>query len=98
MISFSQYRQTGVVKMKKRMCFTVDEDVIEGLRLVPRGVSLSTVVTWVLRAMAEDVKPNGMTEDEFIKYMDSDPEGRAVREYLGEKLGPILKKISRKKK
>lgn len=78
--------------MKKRVSFTVDEDVIERLKKVPREVSISEIVNWVLRAMFEDVRPGGMSEEEFIRFMDSDPRGREVRKFLQDKLGPILEK------
>ena len=78
--------------MKKRICLTVDEDVLSGLKQIPRGVSISEVVNWVLKAMIEDVKPNGMSEKEFLKYMDNDPRGREVRAYLQDKLGHIVEK------
>lgn len=78
--------------MKKRVSFTVDEDVIERLKKVPREVSISEIVNWVLRAMFEDVKPGGISEEEFIKFMDNDPRGREVRKFLQDKLGPIIEK------
>lgn len=78
--------------MKKRVSFTVDKDVVETLKKVPREVSISEVVNWVLRSVFEDVKPNGMSEDEFIRFMDSDPRGREVRKFLQDKLGPIIEK------
>lgn len=76
--------------MKKRLNLTIDEDVHEGLKNLPRGVSISEVVSWILRAMVEDVKPGGMSEEEFFEFMDNDPRGHEVREYLREKLGPIV--------
>jgi len=78
--------------MKKRVSFTVDKDVVETLKKVPREVSISEVVNWVLRATFEDMKPNGMTEEEFIRFMDSDPRGREVRKFLQDKLGPIIER------
>jgi hypothetical protein len=85
--------------MRKRLNLTVNEDVYEEIKFLPmpRGVSISEIVTWILKAMTEDVKPGGMTEEEFIKYMDSDPRGREVRKYLQEKIGHILEKVEKVK-
>jgi len=77
--------------MKKKLTLTIDDDVYEGIKDLPRRVSISEVVSWMLRAMVEDVKPGGMSEDEFIDFMDNDPRGKEVRVYMKEKLGPIIK-------
>jgi predicted CopG family antitoxin len=78
--------------MKRKLTLTIDGDVYEQMGELPRKVSISEVVSWVLRAMIEDVKPNGMSEDDFIKFMDNDPQGREVRKLLQEKIGPIIEK------
>ena len=39
--------------MKKRVTFTVDEDVFESLRMLPRGMSVSDYVNFMLRGMVE---------------------------------------------
>ena len=77
--------------MKKRVTFSVDEDVFEGLKAVPRGVSVSEIVSWFLRAIITDIQ--GMSDEEFRKFMDSDPRGKEVRKYLQEKLLPVLDKV-----
>ena len=77
--------------MKKRVTFSVDEDVFEGLKEVPRGVSVSEVVSWFLRAIITDIQ--GISDEEFRKFMDSDPRGKEVRKYLQEKLLPVLDKV-----
>ncbi len=82
--------------MKKKLTLTIDDDVYGLLGELPRKVSISEVVSWMLRMMVEDLKPNGMSEDEFIDYMDNDPRGREVRQYLKEKLGPIVKNVDAK--
>jgi len=77
--------------MKKRVTFSVDEDVFEGLKEVPRGVSVSEIVSWFLRAIITDIQ--GMSDEEFRKFMDNDPRGKEVRKYLQEKLLPVLDKV-----
>lgn len=74
--------------MKKRVTFTVDEDVYEGLKQVPRGVSVSEIVSWLLRAVITDIQ--GMSDEEFRKFMESDPRGKEVRNYLQDKLLPFF--------
>ena len=74
--------------MKKRVTFTVDEDVYEGLKQVPRGVSVSEIVCWLLRAVITDIQ--GMSDEEFKKFMENDPRGKEVREYLQDKLLPFF--------
>ncbi len=74
--------------MKKRVTFTVDEDVYEGLKQVPRGVSVSEIVSWLLRAVITDIQ--GMSDEEFKKFMENDPRGKEVRNYLQDKLLPFF--------
>ena len=74
--------------MKKRVTFTVDEDVYEGLKQVPRGVSVSEIVSWLLRAVITDIQ--GMSDEEFKKFMENDPRGKEVRIYLQDKLLPFF--------
>ena len=74
--------------MKKRVTFTVDEDVYEGLKQVPRGVSVSEIVSWLLRAVITDIQ--GMSDEKFKKFMENDPRGKEVRNYLQDKLLPFF--------
>lgn len=76
--------------MRKKITLSIDSEAYDGIKELPKKVSISEVVSWVVRSMVEGVKPNGMTPDEFIDYMDRDKRGREVRQYLKEKLGPIL--------
>jgi hypothetical protein len=79
--------------MKKRICLTVDEYVYEGLKNVPRGVSVSEMVSWFLRGIIEEVTPGGMSPEEFVKLMDNDPRGKEVRQHIKRTLGPILNPV-----
>ena len=74
--------------MKKRVAFSVDEDVYDGLKQVPRGVSVSEVVNWLLRALITDVQ--GIPDEDFRKFMENDPRGKEVRKYLQDKLLPFF--------
>ena len=77
--------------MKKRVTFTVDEDLFSSIQEIPRGISLSARVNWILKALISEIK--GMPEEEFRKIMDSDPEGRLVHDYFKKKYGPLLDKV-----
>jgi hypothetical protein len=79
--------------MKKRICLTVDEDVYEGLKNVPRGVSVSEMVSWILRGLIEEVTPGGRSPEEFVKFMDNDPRGKEVRQHIKKTLGPIINPV-----
>jgi hypothetical protein len=46
----------GGVNQKKRVAFSVDEYVYDGLKQVPRGVSVSEIVNWLLRALITDIQ------------------------------------------
>ena len=74
--------------MKKRVAFSVDEDVYDGLKQDPRGISVSEVVNWLLRALITDIQ--GMPDEEFRKFMENDPRGKEVRKYLQDKLLPFF--------
>ena len=74
--------------MKKRVAFSVDEDVYDGLKQVPRGISVSEVVNWLLRALITDIQ--GMPDEELRKFMENDPRGKEVRKYLQDKLLPFF--------
>lgn len=77
--------------MKKRVAFSVDEDVYDGLKQVPRGISVSEVVNWLLRALITDIQ--GMPDEEFRKFMENDPRGKEVRKYLQDKLLPFFDSV-----
>jgi len=82
------------LKMKKRVTFTVDEDVYEGLQQIPRGVSVSEIVSWTLKSMIKDVKKGReLTQEEFDEWIEGTPEGRDYRERFIEKYGHLFKRL-----
>jgi len=58
------------------------------VKQVPRGVSVSEIVSWLLRAVITDIQ--GMSDEEFRKFMENDPRGKEVRKYLQDKLLPFF--------
>ena len=80
--------------MKKRVSFTVDEDVYDDLQAVPRGVSVSEVINWILKSMIQDIKKGReLTQEEFDQWIESTPEGRDYRERFLNKYGHLFKRL-----
>lgn len=85
----------GMIVMKKRATFTIDEDVFEGLKMVPRSFSVSEFVSFMLRGMLKEMASGMsgkgmMSQEEFEKWVSSDPELKKVREGIRESLGPFV--------
>lgn len=81
--------------MKKRATFTVDEDVFEELKMVPRGFSVSEFVSFMLKGMLKEISggvtgKGMMSKEEFEKWINSDPELKKVREAIRESWGPTV--------
>lgn len=79
--------------MKKRVTFTVDEDVFEGLKFVPRGFSVSEFVSFMLKGMLKEVQGKFHTQKEFEAWVNSDPKLKKIREGVREAWGPSFEKI-----
>jgi len=94
--------------VKKRIAISIDDDVYEGMKDLPRRVSVSESMSLVLRMLVEAYKPNGMAPEEFRERMLSDDRYREAFLYLSDKLQPVfqkedeieeaVKKVLRKKK
>jgi len=81
--------------VKKRVTFTVDEDVYEGLQQIPRGVSVSEIISWVLKAMIEDIKKGReLTQEEFDEWMEGTPEGKDYKNRFINKYGHLFKRLN----
>ncbi len=80
--------------MKERMTITIDKDIYDFLQELPRKVSISEVLTFVVKAVFEDIKAGReLTDTELKQWLESTPEGKDFRERLQEHWGPTLKKI-----
>lgn len=80
--------------MKKKLTLTIDEDVYKGIGKLPKEVSISEMVSWLLKAMIEDVKKGReMTQEEFDAWIEGTPDGRDFRERFIEKYGPHLNRL-----
>ena len=80
--------------MRRKLTLTIDPDIYEKLGDLPRRVSVSAVVSVVLKALISDAK--GMSDEEFLKLVDKNPGTREVHLLLQDKLGPYLEKYLKK--
>lgn len=67
----------------------IDSDIYEGLKEVPRSVSLSDMMNVIIRSAIEDLKkfPHGMTEEEMREWRKADPKRLETIKYIREDLG-----------
>lgn len=80
--------------MKERMTITVEKDIYDMLQALPRRVSLSEVISWIVKATLEDIKAGReLSSKELQDWMDSTPEGEDFRERLTEHWGPGIRKV-----
>ncbi len=89
--------------MKKKITLSIDPDVYDALNDLPRKVSVSELVNWVLKAMLQDInKGKELTSEELREYVRQTPEGRDFLErsdaYLAPKFDKILDEIEKIKK
>ncbi len=82
------------VSMKERMTITIDKDIYDFLQELPRKVSISEVLTFLVKAAFKEIKAGReLTDTELQQWLDSTPEGQDFRERLIEHWGPTLRKI-----
>lgn len=80
--------------MRKKLTLTIDADVYDMIKELPRKVSISEVVSYILKAAFQDLKKGReLTDEELHQWIDSSPELSDFRERLTEHWGPNLKKI-----
>ena len=76
---------------KHRTQVMIDEDLYQGLKKLPREVSVSRVINLLLKSAIEDLKQGHMMNDkELNEWIRKDPERIKVKAYLKEKLGPYV--------
>lgn len=82
--------------MKKRLNLTIDDDVYESLGEIPRKVSVSELVNWLLKVFVAELKAEReLTGDELVELTDSIAGGRDFRNRLKEQYGQKLEKAHR---
>ncbi|MBI5849312.1 MAG: hypothetical protein HZB31_15430 [Nitrospirae bacterium] len=80
--------------MKERMTVTIDKEIYDLLQELPRKVSISEVLTFLVKAAFKEIKEGReLTDTELQQWLDSTKEGEDFRERLIEHWGPTFKKI-----
>ena len=80
--------------MRKKLTLTIDAEVYDMIKELPRKVSISEVVSWVLKGMLQDIKKRrGLTQEEVDAWLNSTPEGSDFKERIREHWGPTFSKI-----
>ncbi|SPQ02027.1 hypothetical protein NBG4_860012 [Candidatus Sulfobium mesophilum] len=80
--------------MRKKLTLTIEPEVYDMIKELPRKVSISEFVSFALKAMYKDLKSGrGMTDEQLEEWMESTPEMRDFRERLTEHWGPTIYKI-----
>ena len=75
--------------MKKKLTLTIDEEVYEGIKDLPRRVSISESVSIILRLLVEGLK--GKTPEEARRVLLSDASTKEAFEYLSDNLKPYFR-------
>jgi len=80
--------------MRKKLTLTIDSDVYDVIKELPRKVSISEVFSYIMKAMYQDIKKGGeLSQDELQAWIDSDPKLRDFQERLIEHWGPGAERI-----
>ena len=82
--------------MRKKLTLTIDSEVYDTIKELPRKVSISEVFSYILKAMYQDLKKGGeLKQDELQAWIDSDPKLKDFQERLIEHWGPGAERIDR---
>ena len=77
--------------MRKQITLTIDADTYDRIKDTPMKVSISEVVSWVLKGMADDFKRGReSTPAEVKEWIETTPEGKEFRERLIAHWGPTV--------
>ena len=84
-----------IFKMKKhRAQVLIDEDVYQGLKKLPRDVSISGLINLLLKLYIEELRVGRkLTKEELNEWVRKDPERLKLRMVLDEKVGPYFDMI-----
>lgn len=80
--------------MKERMTISIDKEIYDTLQVLPRKVSLSEVISWIVKATLQDIKTGReLTSRELKDWIEKTPEGKDFRDRLIECWGPGIDKV-----
>ena len=79
--------------MKKKITLTIDSDVYDSLEELPRKVSVSEFVSFMLKGYVETFKKGGELTEEETDAIVQQMGGEELRERLRNTFGPSFDKI-----
>ena len=80
--------------MRKKLTLTIDSEVYDMIKELPRKVSISEVVSFVLKGLYKELKMGRqLTQEEIDQWLESTSKERDFRNRLREHWGPSFKKI-----
>ncbi len=80
--------------MKRKITLTIDSDVYDELIELPRKVSVSETVNWILKMMLEELKAGrSLSKEELRAYLARTPEGKDFLERGDENIAPKIHRI-----
>lgn len=80
--------------MRKKLTLTIDSEVYDMIKDLPRSVSISEAVSFFLKAMYQDLKKGReLNQEEFNKWLDSTPEGKDFHDRFRDQFGPTVEKV-----
>jgi predicted CopG family antitoxin len=83
--------------MKKRITLTIDEEVYEKLQDMPKRVSISEVVNYLIDAFIEEVKRgHSMNQQELKEWIEGTEDGRDFKIRFIEQYSPVLQRVTEK--
>ncbi len=80
--------------MRKKLTLTIDAEVYDEIKKLPRSVSISEIVSFLLTAAVEDIKKGReLTQEEFDEWIESNAERKEFREKFIEHYGPRVNMV-----
>ena len=80
--------------MKRKITLSIDSELYEELDNLPRKVSVSEIVNWILKIAVEELKRGrDLSSEDIRKFIERTPEGREYLDRFNEHITPKLQKI-----
>lgn len=79
--------------MKRKITLTIDSDVYEGLEYLPRKVSVSEIVSFLMRVFVEQAKKGRELTDEEFDALIETAGGKEFVKGVKASLGPTFDQI-----
>ena len=79
--------------MKRKLTLSIDSDVYDGLGYLPRKVSISEIMSFVMRVLVEQAKKGRELTDEEFDVMMETAGGKEFAKGLKATMGPTIDRI-----